>query len=298
MDRLLCRDKRSLPAFCLVFLIAISSNAIAQEKVQFASRDGDTSSSPTQLDGYFFRPLDAIGTFPAVVFLHGCSGLISSVSHRIMSRELDWAGKLNGKGIAVLMVDSLTPRGSGEICSRSGFKEWLYRRRPADAYGALVYLQGLSFVQRDRIGLLGWSNGGGATLFAVAKQSTARPTDPAGPDFAAAVAFYPGSCNAQRLGSDWATSIPLLVLIGELDVWTPAAPCRQVVEHAPAQGAPIEFHAYPGAYHDFDWPGAKRRELPAYTTRAGVVPVTGEDPTAHADAVRRVEAFFADHLLH
>ncbi|HEY6981296.1 dienelactone hydrolase family protein [Reyranella sp.] len=289
---------RSLPALCLIFLIAISSNAIAQEKVQFASRDGDGSSPPTQLDGYLFRPPDAVGTFPAVVFLHGCGGLISSVSHRIMSREMDWAGKLNDKGIGVLMVDSLTPRGSGEICSRSGFKEWLYRRRPADAYGALVYLQALSFVQHDRIGLVGWSNGGGATLFAVGTQSRARPAAPAGPDFAAAVAFYPGSCNEQRLGSDWTTSIPLLVLIGELDVWTPAAPCRQVVDRAAARGAPVEIHAYPGAYHDFDWPGAKHRELVAYTTRAGVVPIVGEDPAAHADAIRRVEAFFTSHLLH
>ena len=284
---------RALLAFCLFLLAAGSGQADAQESVHFASLDSDK----TPLDGYLFRPRATTGAFPAVVFLHGCGGLISGISHKIMSREMDWAGKLNGMGIAVLMVDSLTPRGSGEICSREGFKAWLYRRRPADAYGALAYLQGLPFIRRDRIGLLGWSNGGGATLFAVAQANPLRSTL-AGPDFAAAVAFYPASCNAERLGPDWAPSIPLLILAGELDVWTPAAPCRQVVDRAVAHGASIDFHAYPGAYHDFDWPGAKRRELTAYTTRTGVVPITGEDPAAHADAVQRVEAFFSRHLLH
>ena len=285
---------RALLAFCLLLLAATSGQAVAQESVHFASLDSDK----TQLDGYLFRPRATTGPFPAVVFLHGCGGLISGISHKIMSREMDWADKLNRMGIGVLMVDSFAPRGSGEMCSRSGFKEWLYRRRPADAYGALAYLQGLPFIRRDRIGLLGWSNGGGATLFAVAKTNPLRSTRLADPDFAAAAAFYPASCNAERLGTDWASSIPLLILAGELDVWTPAAPCRQVVDRAVAHGASIDFHAYPGAYHDFDWPGAKRRELTAYTTRAGVVPITGEDPAAHADAVQRVEAFFSRHLLH
>ena len=55
-----------------------------------------------------------------------------------MSRKMAWAGKLTAQGYAVLMVDSLTPRGSGEICSTSGFKNWLYLRRPADAYAGLA----------------------------------------------------------------------------------------------------------------------------------------------------------------
>ena len=61
-------------------------------------------------------------------------------------------------------------------------------------------------------------------------------------------------------------------------------------------GAPVEFHAYAEAYHDFDWPNLKRKELTSYTTAKGVVPITGEDPEAHADAIRRVEAFFARHF--
>src|SRR5476649_784798 len=269
--------------------------AAAQEAVHFPSLDGANGAAPTRLDGYLFRPTRAgPGPAPAVVFLHGCGGLISGISHNIMSREVDWAKHLNALGFTVLMVDSFTSRGSGEMCSTSGFKMWLYMKRPADAYGALAFLQTQPYVARDKVGLIGWSNGGGAVLFTVAK----RPNKPAftGPDFRAAIAFYPGSCDSQRVGSDWTSAVPLLILQGEKDVWTPAKPCQALAQQAIALGGPVEFHAYPGAYHDFDWPNLKRKELTSYATSKGVVPITGEDPAAHADAIQRVQAFLTRHL--
>ncbi len=274
----------------LAFLVA-TANAMAQDKVTFPSFDGKDGAAPTQIDGYLFRP-NQPGPFPAVVFLHGCGGLVSGLSHKIVSREMEWAGTLNRAGYAVLMVDSFAPRGQGEMCSRSGFKEWLYLRRPADAYGALAWLQQQPFIARDHVAVMGWSNGGGAVLMALGKRF-GRPANFAGPDFRSAVAFYPGSCSEERMGADWAPSIPLMILIGAKDVWTPAVPCQALVDRATARGARIDYHAYPDAYHDFDWPNLKRRELTAYTTRAGVVPITGEDPAAHADAVTRVQAFLA-----
>lgn len=289
---------RRLIAILLVLGLAvpaITRETAAQELVRFPSLDGKDGGPATPLDGYLFRPTRP-GPAPAVVFLHGCGGLISGITHRIMSREVEWARQLNAQGYVVLMVDSLTPRGSGEICSQSGFKMWLYLKRPADAYGALAYLQGVPDVARDRIGVIGWSNGGGAVLFAVGKRSRGRLAALAAPDFRAAIAFYPGSCNTRYVGHDWTTTIPLLILQGEKDVWTPAAPCRALAAQAAALGAPVVFHAYPGAYHDFDWPNLKRRELVAYTTRRGVVPITGEDPAAHADSIDRVKAFLARHL--
>jgi dienelactone hydrolase len=283
---------RHLLAFAV--LLALTVAASAQDKVHFASLDGAADRAPTQLDGYLFKP-NRPGPMPAVIFLHGCGGLISTTSRRIMSREMDWATRLNAQGMAVLMVDSFTPRGSGEMCSRSGFKEWLYLRRPADAYGALAWLQQQPFVAKDKVAVIGWSNGGGAVLFALGTRH-GRPAGFAGPDFRAAIAFYPGSCSEQRMGADWTPSIPLMVMIGEKDVWTPAGPCKELVDRAVSRGASITWQAYPDAYHDFDWPGLKRRELTAYTTRAGVVPITAEDPGSHADAIRRVQGFLADHI--
>ena len=98
------------------------------------------------------------------------------------------------------------------------------------------------------------------------------------------------------MGGDWTPAIPLLVLIGGKDVWTPAKPCKALVDGAVARGRRSPCSSIPSAWHDFDWPNLKRKELTAYTTRAGVVPITGEDPAAHADAIRRVQGFLARHI--
>jgi dienelactone hydrolase len=278
----------------LLVQLAVMDNAAALDMVHFPSFDAGKDRPATELTGYLFKP-DGIGPMPAAVFLHGCGGLISTATHRIVSREIDWAAKLNAQGIAVLMIDSLTPRGSGEICSRAGFKEWLYLRRPADAYGGLAWLQQQPWVAKDRVAMVGWSNGGGAVLFALGRK-IGRPPASTGPDFRAAIAFYPGSCSEQRQGGDWRPRVPLMVLIGEKDVWTPAGPCKALVDRAVSREASIEWHAYPDAYHGFDTPHLKRRELPAYETRGGVIPIVGEDPVARADAIQRVQGFLVRHI--
>ena len=53
-----------------------------------------------------------------------------------------------------------------------------------------------------------------------------------------------------------------LILVGELDDWTPAVECRNLAEgrddwgisRRKGMGVPIELTVYPGAYHDFDVP--------------------------------------------
>ena len=43
--------------------------------------------------------------------------------------------------------------------------------------------------------------------------------------------------------------------MGELDDWTPVAPCAAYVKEAKAAGEDIELTVYPGVYHVFDNPG-------------------------------------------
>ena len=111
-------------------------------------------------------------------------------------------------------------------------------------------------------------------------------------DIEAAIAFYPGSCNKERLGGSFSTTIPLLVLIGEKDVWTPALPCSEVMD----QVQNVQMHIYPDSYHDFDWPGMAVHEVPAFRTSTGVVPIEGMNEEARADALVRFKAFFASEL--
>lgn len=266
-----------------------AQEAHAQEKVSFPSRDG------TPLDGYLFRPNTANGPGPAVIFAHGCGGLIGRSG--INAREIAWAQRLTGDGYRVLMVDSFTPRGVKSMCAPATFRSEVYRARPQDMYGALAYLQAQPFVDPGRIALMGWSQGGGAVLNTLRTKSAARPAGlvPAR-DFQAAVAFYPGSCRPERQPGGWSSRIPLMVLTGEKDVWTPLEPCAALLTQAAQAGSLVTLHIYPGAYHDFDWPGLAYRERPEFRTKDGAVPIVATDPAARTDALARVPAFLGRYL--
>jgi len=280
---------RLLPALAGLVLAFCCAAAAAQEAVRFASLD-----RPVILDGYLYRQSD-MAKRPALVLMHGCGGLVSERTGRINSRETDWAGMLNRLGYIVLLVDSFRPRNHGESCSQQGYDASIYAKRTRDAYGALLYLQALPFVRADRVGIIGWSQGGGTVLYAIGPSHDGRPAQLPQDDFRAAVAFYPARCDEQRRPG-WTTATPLLVLNGAGDVWTPAAPCQALIDAAAARGAPAQIVVYPGAYHDFDWPGMAVHESPAYRTPQGVVPIQGIDPAARQDALARVPAFLARYL--
>jgi dienelactone hydrolase len=265
--------------------------AKAQERIQFRSLE----SSATVLDGYLY-PIIGAGRHPAVVFLHGCSGMFDRSTGLISRLERDWALVLNGDGYSVLMVDSFRPRSIDQTCAPATYNPAVVAARPKDAYGALYYLQNQSFVRGDRIALIGWSAGGGTVLRTIPQQSGGRPASLPQGDFRAAVALYPALCSDQREAASWTSNIPLLVLFGAADVWTPLAPCQNFIAGALARGSRIELHTYPGAYHAFDAPDRPLRRLPQYTTTAGVVPIVGTDLAARRDAFAQVQAFLRRYL--
>jgi len=276
------------PLFALGCML-VSATAVAQEVVHFPSLDDQH----TMLDGYLYRA-EGSGPHPAIVGLHGCSGMF--FQNRISLLEFAWAYLFNRRGYDVLLVDSFGPRHHGEMCSITGFDLDIYHARPKDAYGALAWLQAQDDVRPDRIAALGWSQGGGTVLMSIGEPSRGRPDTMTQPDFRAAVAFYPAACRDDREPPGWKTSIPLLVLQGEADVWTPAEPCKAFIAGAVARGTPAEIVLYPGAYHAFDAPNLAKRELPDYRTRAGVVPIIATDPAARANALQRVPEFLGRYL--
>jgi dienelactone hydrolase len=91
---------------------------------------------------------------------------------------------------------------------------------------------------------------------------------------------------------------PLLILIGEADDWTPPEPCRKLAENARAAGYPVELTVYPGAHHSFDGraPVIYRPERININSPSGYGATTGGNAGAWADAIRRVHAFFSQHL--
>jgi dienelactone hydrolase len=259
--------------------------------VDFLSLDGHTT-----LITHLFRP-PGDEPRPAVVMMHGCSGLLGK-NGRFRPIYRAWAREFLHRGYVVLVVDSATSRNFGQTCSRSEARRTMWRDRPKDAYAALQYLQAQPFVKADRVALVGWSQGGGAVLLTVSDKSIGRPAQLA-TDFAAAVAFYPGACAEKWqtqpftavAPQSWATHVPLLVLFGEDDTWTQLKPCEDFLSAAKARGSAIELKTYAHAVHAFDAPNLPRVELPQYREPDGRIPVEGTDEEARADALARVPAF-------
>lgn len=293
---------KTLAIAMLAALFLGSGVAAAQEKVHFPSlNDNGTGQAPTMLDGYVFRA-KAKTPRPAIVFMHGCWGMFDN--GKIEAVERQWAQRFNAMGYTVLAVDANTPRGIKESCSEKTFSLTLFLKRANDAYGALTYLQSRPDVRADAIGLMGWAGGGGAVLLTVGKDNPGRAAALPHGDFRAAVALYPAICDDKfhvvpwtlYATPQWTTNIPLLILDGANDVWTPPGLCQKFVAGAVARGSPIELKIYPGAYHAFDVPDLKRIEFPAYSQPYNVTPILATDPKARADALRTVPKFFAENL--
>ncbi len=277
---------------------AHSGHAFAQEQVHFESADGRLATAATRLTGYLYRPREP-GPFAAAVLLHGCSGLYSSGTGRIAAKMRFWAEYVRDRGYVALLVDSFTPRRLDEICTKRGALD-ARKARSYDAYGALAYLQRQPFVIPERIALLGWSNGARAALSALAVDGAYRPDPLPGPGFRAAVAFYPQCALRYGRGAVYTPYAPLLILIGELDDWTPADSCVTLSRAARAAGGTVELIVYPGAHHSFDSPDLPVRYRPEVRNRhkpGGCCGATvGTNPQARDDARRQVAAFLATHL--
>lgn len=291
-------SQRWLIAAGLALLLSLwGPHAAAQEQVHFDSAGG--GSSTTRLSGYLYRPRHA-GPFPAAVLMHGCAGLYSRRTGKIASKMHTWAEFLREQGYVVLLVDSFRPRGLDEICTKRT-KLNSVRIRSYDAYGGLIYLQSLAFVSTDRIALMGWSNGARAVLSGIDEDGRYRPTSLPHGGFRAAIAFYP-QCRIKYTDNPvYRPYAPLSILIGELDDWTPAAHCVQLVRTAQAAGADIEIVVYPGAHHSFDSPNSRVRYRPNVRNRnkpGGCCGATvGSHPEASDKARQQVRRFLAQYLM-
>ncbi|MBL8571819.1 MAG: dienelactone hydrolase family protein [Phreatobacter sp.] len=279
-----------VPAVALL-LVALAGlvPAAAEQTIRFAGHPLDAETlDQGALTAALWLPAGA-GPHPAIVMMHGCGGLRRR-DGALTARHRDWAERFVGLGHVVLHVDSFTPRGLSSICEQTRRSIEPERERARDAYAALAYLQSRPDVRPDAVSLLGWSHGGASALNAVGTDAPARPTGLAR-DFAAAIAFYPGCRAVAERRQGWTTGIPLLILVGDADDWTPVAPCRTLVDRAASYGAPVALVVYPGAVHDFDAPDMAlhvRRNVGS--TRSGTATL-GTDPAARDDAIRRVRDF-------
>ena len=248
------------------------------------------------------------GPFPAIVILHDCSGL----GPRSSGAPWRWSSHLTAEGYVTVWPDSFSARGKpAGVCTDTSLPRIAFETRAGDAYAALTYLQSLPFVDARRIAVMGGSHGGTSTLATIV--DTPGNAVRANPGFAAAIALYPGCARSfagwpvtreSKGGRPSYSGIfkplaPLLILIGELDDWTPAEHCRKLAEASAAAGHPVSVKTYPGAHHSFDSIAPVRHvaERINVNSSTGRGATTGGNMQAWADAIVQVKRFLSEHVL-
>jgi dienelactone hydrolase len=224
---------------------------------------------------------EGAATAPVVLALHGCGGIgTAGQPLALPAREREWARRLTAAGHPVLFPDSFGSRGLGQACGMRNFPADAEATRAEDAQAAARWALAQPWAPAGGVLLLGWSHGGSTALGAV------RAPVPQGL-IRAAVAFYPGCLATERRG-DWRPGVPLLMLLGEADNWTPSRYCQRLAGEMPG----VSMRAYPGAHHGFDAPNAPTRNR---TLADGRIVTTGTDPAARTAALAAVTEFFAAH---
>ncbi len=259
---------KSKIAFISFLIFYISTSIIySGEWVAFKSL---TKSTGFELKGILTKPTGQ-GPFPAVVMLHGAGGIESE------GKSLDiWAQRIADWGYISLLVDSFTPRGESNITDNVSAIS--ARTRAQDAYDAKSYLNGLPFVKKNQIAIMGWSHGGWSLLRA---GDNLMHMEDRGEPFQLGVAFYP-YCDISLKN----LNTPILILAGELDDWCPVEMCQSGMPSEKGKHEVI-LKIYTEATHCFDYVGIDKT-------------INGHrllyNPSATNDAIKQVKKYLGKYL--
>ena len=199
------------------------------------------------------------GPFPAIIALHGAGG--------IFPYQLWWAKKVSQKQFVVLFIDSYCSRGllcthhTDDTDPKRGhiMRSWdkvSIKQRMLDAGAGYKFLSSKGYVDKNLIGLIGWSWGGTTALFA--QKFSERLKLPNG-GFKGTIAFYPNLKHVieQR---NWKNSgkikQPTLILYGKRDKLESEESYKSLLNNN--HSGPILVKGYDGAVRKFDELGGLR----------------------------------------
>ena len=256
---------KRLAFFLILIPIVLSFSTLHAETVTFVGLSPNPSANQLILKANLVKP-EGEGQFPAVIMMHGCSGVSPRLDH--------WEKQFVQWGYVVLRVDSLTPRKQQTFCDDPMAT---VKPRAQDAYDAKAYLMELPYVDKQKIGLVGWSHGAIAGLYVV---DDSTPIENRKSPFQCAILFYPYCSDISKLNA------PLLILSGEKDDWCPPSTCKPLASLNNSQFE-ITLKIYENATHAFDYEGVD-------TAAQGHV--LKYNPEATKDAVSQVQNFLSKYL--
>ncbi len=226
-------------------------------KVSYVSFQTLDRVKPLSVAAVLREPINAPRPLPAVVIVHGSSG--------IDSRGISYAMELNKAGIATLEIDMWTARGIGSAADRpKGVPLTL-----PDAYGAFKWLTANPAIDAKRIGITGFSWGGVVSMLTATKPYSEQYL---GKDmkFAAHAPNYPVCWVYNRVpGYEFKefTGAPILLQAGEIDTYDLPETCPALVKSlGESASLLVTLKLYANAGHGWE------RTEPAMTI---------EDPYSH-----------------
>jgi dienelactone hydrolase len=219
-------------AILFLGLTASSTQAVVIEKT--------TVQTSAKIPVVLVMPDKIEGKIPAMVLLHGSGGM--NLKHKMI-----YADEFAKMGIATAIVDTFSPRGiKNTVTDQNSLTA---RDMAKDVIQVMHGLAHNPKIDGTKIGLMGFSKGGTATMIA----ATPFLNDPREAGFALFIAMYP-SCNNFALHPR-TTGKPIKLLIAGSDKYVNPEYCLEVVGALRANSANVSTAVLPTAQHGWDVPG-------------------------------------------
>jgi len=221
---------------CAAEPVVLQSTSFANLADALRGQSPQQTSVPAQL----LFPEQANPRRPAVVLAHTVGGYSPL-------NEGWFANRLRKAGFATLTYDSFLPRGFGDVTAASN--QAVTPAVISDAFAALTLLAEHPKIDRERIGIVGFSLGGDTAH--IASFESVRARFAAQHRFAAHVVFYPAWVFGTIRGAKAYTGAPVLLLFAEKDELTPPTKIQSYLAYHAQQNsnAPLQVVTYRGAYH-------------------------------------------------
>jgi dienelactone hydrolase len=185
------------------------------------------------LTGELIKPKGSTGPVPFIVLMHGCSGLTTLVAKWAKEKAKIFVDQ----GYGVLILDSFTVRNIRMVCGDANY-HWGWRRAE-DAYSALHFLIENKFADKEKVFVMGRSNGGTAAL-QISNAVMARDHQYG---FSGVVAISPGC--AGMVTSKFV--VPTIVFSGDKDQANDYKACERLKDNGS-----VRVVLFKGVHHGFE----------------------------------------------